>query len=125
MCFMYKSEMNIRNRKRKLFLETLPGSNFHLFPAHFTMNSRSLVVDIQFQRLCELSLSLIEIPQTELAKTHHIMAVHFVSLIQIIFEYQEVRQRNGEIVNFHVVKQVLLPIIDELIEASFGLLQVC
>src|SRR5450759_3904264 len=124
MRFILKSEISISIRKRKLFLEVLTGSNFHLFPAHFTMNSRSLMVCIQFQRLRELCLSLLEILQTELAKTHHIMAVHFVSLIQIIFEYQEVRQRNGEIVNFHVVEQVLFPIIGKLIEASFGLLQV-
>ena len=86
------------------------------------MNSHSLMIDIQFQGTREVYPGLLELLQTKMTKAHHIETVHLVSLVQIIFEYQEIRERNGEIVNFHVVEQVLLSIIDQLIEAASGFL---
>src|SRR5437764_14904492 len=93
-----------------------------MFRAHFEMNSRSLMIDIQFQGTREICPGLLELLKTEMTESHHIETVHFVSPVQIILEYQKVRQRNGERVDFYVVEQVLLPISDQLIEAAPGLL---
>src|SRR5215469_3975814 len=92
--------------------------------AHCKMNSRTLVIDIQFQRARELCAGLLELLKAEMTKAHHIEAVHPVALVQIILEYQEVRERNSEVVNAHMVEKVLLSVIDQLIEAAFGLLYV-
>src|SRR5712691_9133232 len=91
-----------------------------MFRTHFEMYSCSLMIDIQFQSTREICPGLLELLKTEMTKSHHIETVHFVSPVQIILEYQKVRQRNGEIVDFYVVEQVLLPVIDQLIEAASG-----
>src|SRR2546429_8010489 len=85
---------------------------------HFEMYSRSLMIDIQFQGTREICPGLLELLKTEMTESHHIETVHLVSPVQIILEYQKVRQRDGEIVDFYVVEQVLLPVIDQLIEAA-------
>src|SRR5205807_2034956 len=95
-----------------------------MFRAHFEMYSRSLMIDIQFQGTREICPGLLKLLKTQMTESHHVETVHFVSPVQIILEYQKVRQRNGEIGDFHFVEQVLLSIIDQLIEAASGLLYV-
>src|SRR2546423_4220968 len=105
----------------KRFLQIHKIAKCLMFRTHFEMNSRSLMIDIQFQGTREICPGLLELLKTEMTESHHIETVHLVSPVQIILEYQKVRQRDGEIVDFYVVEQVLLPVIDQLIEAAVGL----
>jgi len=60
------------------------------------MNSRSLMIDIQFQGTREICPGLLELLKAEMTESHHIETVHFVSPVEIILEYQKIRQRNKE-----------------------------
>src|SRR5258706_15581624 len=86
------------------------------------MDSRPLMIDIQFQEIREKGPGLLELLQAKVTKAHHIETVYLVSPVQVVLEYQEIRQRNGEIVYGHIVIQVLLSVIDQLVETASGFL---
>ena len=63
-----------------------------MFRAHFEMNSRSLMIDIQFQGTREICPGLLELLKAEMTESHHIETVHFVSpgfVLTYIGEFQD------------------------------------
>ncbi|MNJ70965.1 hypothetical protein D3C77_674610 [compost metagenome] len=50
--------------------------------------------------------------------------MNFIALIQIVLKDQEIRQRYREVIKFHIVKQMLFGIVNQFVEAAFGLLLV-
>ncbi len=52
------------------------------------------------------------------------MTVYLVAFVQVVLEDQEVGERHGEVVDLHVVEQVLFAVVDQFIEAAFGFLYV-
>src|SRR5436305_7925110 len=101
------------------------GWRFHVvntLRADLKMNSRPLMIYIPFQNTRKLRSGLLKLLKAEITQPHHIATMHLVSLDQIILEYQEIRKRDGKIVNLHRIKQVLLAIIEQLIESAPRLL---
>lgn len=85
------------------------------------MSHCNLMVYIQIHHFGNKPFSLGFIAQPQVSQSHHQIAMDFVANIQIVIPYQQIRQRYREIVNLHVVKQMLFTVLDQLIETTSGL----
>ena len=72
------------------------------------------MIPIHFQRLLKESLRFPLLSQSQIAQAHEITAVSLVFHIQIILENQEIRQGHSEILDAHVIPDVLLSVVDQM-----------
>ena len=59
--------------------------------------------------------------QTEVPQGHHQLAVGGIFLLQVTIPDEEVWQRDGKIIHTHLVKDVLLSVVQELVTEAVGL----
>ena len=79
------------------------------------------MIVIIFQRFFKLRRSLLVLSSPQIGQPHQIIAVGLVLSVQIIVEDQEIRQRDREIIDPHLIPQILLAVIHQLVEACMSL----
>src|SRR5579871_5227921 len=84
------------------------------------MQRGALVIDIQLQHFLQCSRSLRLFAQSQAAETDQVFTMNEITPVEVLLEYQHVRQRDGKIVDGDAVEQMRLAECNELIKESFS-----
>ena len=80
------------------------------------------MIVVHFLYLTQVELGFCFVAHAVIAQGEHVQAVDAVKLVEVALPNQQVGQRYGKVVHHHMVEDVLLAVVNELMEQRAGLI---